>query len=60
LRLVADQGGRYAVTIEVWTSEGWEDISLGTDRNLGLHAASLCYRVRCSEQEALAIVWDQE
>jgi hypothetical protein len=60
VRLVADQSGRYAVTIEVWTAEGWEDISLNSDRHLGLHAASLCYRLRCGEQEARAIEWDQE
>jgi hypothetical protein len=59
VRLVAEQEGRYAVTIEVWTTEGWEDISLRSDRHLGLHVTSLCYRLRCGEQEARAIVWDQ-
>jgi hypothetical protein len=60
VRLVADQNGRYAVTIEVWGPEGWEDISLRTDRHLGLHAASLCYRLWCGEQEMRAIVWNEE
>jgi hypothetical protein len=60
VRLVLDDGGRYTVTIEVWGPNGWEDISLQGDRDLSLHAASLCYRLRRTEQQARAIVWNQE
>ena len=35
----------------------WEDISLQSDQNLGLHTASLCYRLRRTEQQARAIQW---
>jgi hypothetical protein len=59
VRLVVDDGGRYTVTIEVWRPDGWEDISLRSDHDLALHAASLCYRLRRTEQEARAIVWNQ-
>jgi hypothetical protein len=44
----------------VWGSDGWEDISLQSDANLSLHRASLCYRLRRTEQQARAIVWNQE
>jgi hypothetical protein len=60
VRLVVDEGARYSVTIEVRTPDGWEDISLRSDANLGLHAASLCERLRRTEQEARAIVWNSE
>ena len=60
VRLVADQAGRYAVIIEVWGPEGWTDISLHTDRDLDLHSASLCYRLRRTEQAARAISWKEE
>jgi hypothetical protein len=60
VRLVADECSRYHVTVEVWGPEGWADISLSSDRDLGLHAASLCYRLRCGEQEARAIEWNLE
>jgi hypothetical protein len=58
--LVVDDAGRYAVTIEVRGPDGWEDSSLRSDANLSLHRASLCYRLRRTEQEARAIVWNQE
>ena len=49
---------RYGVTIAVRGPEGtWEDISLQSDQNLGLHTASLCYRLRRTEQQARAINW---
>jgi hypothetical protein len=35
-----------------------EDISLQSDQNLGLHTASLCYRLRLTEQEARTINWN--
>jgi hypothetical protein len=60
VRLVADQVGRYAVTIEVWTQEGWEDISLATDSDLGLHWANQRYRLRVAEQELRVVEWNQE
>ena len=59
VRLVAHPGGRYAVTIEVWGPEGWEDISLLSDQDLDLHTASLCYRLRRTEQLARAVAWEQ-
>ncbi len=61
VRLLVDQAGRYAVTIEVRGPQGaWEDISLQSDRDLSLHEASLCYRLRCTEQEGRAIAWGQD
>ena len=49
---------RYGVTIAVKGQEGtWEDISLQSDQNLGLHTASLCYRLRRMEQQARTIRW---
>jgi len=60
LRLVVDDSGSYTVTIEVWGPDGWEDISLRSDQDLSLHTASLCYRLRRTEQEARAIVRNQE
>jgi hypothetical protein len=61
VRLLADQDVRYTVTLEVRGPEGaWKDISLVADQNLPLHTASLCYRLRRTEQEARAIVWDTE
>jgi hypothetical protein len=36
----------------------WEDISLVADQDLALHTASLCYRLRLTEQEARAIEWN--
>jgi hypothetical protein len=48
----------YSVTIAVRGPEGtWEDISLESDQNLGLHTASLCERLRRTEQQARAIHW---
>jgi hypothetical protein len=60
VRLVAQTGDYYAVTIEVRGPAGWADISLRADRDLALHTASLCYRLRLTEQEARAIVWGHE
>ena len=59
VRLVTDEAGRYAVTIEVWPPDGWEDISLRSDQDLALHTASLCYRLRLTEQQARAIAWGE-
>ena len=59
VRLLADENGRCAVTIETWEREGWADISLQSDRDLTLHTASLCYRLRLTEQQARAIVWGE-
>jgi hypothetical protein len=59
VRLLAHQDGRYAVTLEVRGTDGrWEDISLVADQDLPLHTASLCYRLRLTEQEARAIEWN--
>ena len=50
---------RYGVTIAVRGPEGtWEDISLQSDQNLGLHTASLCFRLRRTEQQARTIRWN--
>jgi len=60
VRLLASQDGRYTVTIEVRGPQGaWEDISFIADRDLALHTASLCYRLRLTEQEARAIAWGE-
>ena len=49
---------QYSVTIAVRGPNGtWEDISLQSDQNLGLHTASLCYRLRRTEQQARMIHW---
>jgi len=49
---------QYSVTIAVRGPHGtWEDISLQSDQNLGLHTASLCYRLRRTEQQARTIHW---
>ena len=48
----------YSVTIAVRGPDGtWEDISLQSDQNPGLHTASLCYRLRRTEQQARTIQW---
>jgi hypothetical protein len=50
---------RYSVTIAVRGPHGtWEDISLQSDQNLSLHSASLCERLRLTEQEVRAIDWN--
>ena len=60
VRLLASQDGRYTVTIEVRGPQGaWEVSSLVADRDLALHTASLCYRLRLTEQEARAIAWGE-
>ena len=61
VRLLVNQENRYRVLIEVREPQGsWEDISMVADRDLTLHTASLCYRLRRTEQEARAIAWDTE
>jgi hypothetical protein len=61
VRLLANQENCYTVLIEVRGPHGtWEDISLVADRDLTLHTASLCYRVRLTEQEARAIEWESQ
>ena len=61
VRLLASQAGRYTVTIEVRGPQGtWDDISFVADRDLALHTASLCYRLRLTEQEARAIAWGND
>jgi hypothetical protein len=61
VRLLAGQDGRYTVTIEVrGPQSAWEDVSLSADQNLPLHTASLCYRLRRTEQEAKAIEWGKD
>jgi hypothetical protein len=57
VRLVVEQDGHYRVTIEVWVG-AWEDISLASDQGLDLHSASLCYRLRLTEQQARPVAWD--
>lgn len=60
VRLLVNQAGRYTVTIEARDYAGeWQDISLPSDRDLGLHEASLCYRLRCTEQDVRAIAWGE-
>jgi hypothetical protein len=56
--LIETETERYSVTIAVRGPHGtWEDISLQSDRNLSLHSASLCYRLRRTEQMARVIDW---
>ena len=60
VRLLASQDGRSTVTIDVRGPQGiWEDISFVADRDLALHTASLCYRLRLTEQETRAIAWGE-
>jgi hypothetical protein len=59
--LLVNQEQWYTVTVEVRGPQGtWEDISLVADRDLALHTASLCYRLRLIEQEVRAIAWNPE
>ena len=61
VRLVVNQANRYTVLIEVRGPHGsWEDISMVADRDLTLHTASLCYRLRLTEQAARTIVWGED
>jgi hypothetical protein len=61
VRLLANQAGRYTVTIEVRGPQGaWEDISLMADQDLDLHTASLCYRLHLTEQQARLIAWGND
>ena len=51
---------QYGVTIAAREPAGtWEDISLRGDQHLTLHTASLCYRLRRTEQQARAINWNE-
>jgi hypothetical protein len=60
VRLLVDQRHHYTVLIEVRGPQGrWEDTSMVADRDLTLHTASLCYRLRLTEQQARAIEWDE-
>ena len=61
VRLLGMQDGRYTVVIEArGPGDTWQDISLAADRELTLHSASLCYRLRLVEQETRAIAWESE
>ena len=61
VRLLASQDGRYTVTIEMRGPQGrWDDISFVADRDLVLHTASLCYRLRLTKQGARAIAWGDD
>jgi hypothetical protein len=61
VRLVANQENRYSVMIEVCGPHGsWQDISLAADRDLSLHTASLCYRLRLTEQQPREIEWGSD
>ena len=56
--LVESGAEQYSVMIAVREPHGiWKDISLESDQNLGLHTASLCYRLRRTEQQARTIDW---
>jgi hypothetical protein len=56
--LVETSTEQYGVTIAVRGPDGtWEDISLQSDQNLGLHTASQGYRLRRTEQQARTINW---
>ncbi len=57
VRLVAQSGDYYAVTIEVRGPAGWADSSLRADTYLVFDVASRRYRLRVAEQEARAIEW---
>lgn len=58
--LVETETECYGVTIAVQGPDGtWEDISLQSDQNLSLHTASLCYRLRTTEQQSRAIRWSE-
>ena len=57
VRLVAQAGDYYAVTIEVRGPTGWADISLRADQYLAFDVASRRYRLRVAEQETRAIEW---
>ena len=59
VRLLVTPDGQYTVTLEVrGPDHTWEDSSLRSDQDLALHSASLCYRLRLTEQQARAITWD--
>jgi hypothetical protein len=55
VRLLAQQGDYYAVTIEVRGPAGWEDISLRADQDLTFEVANRRYRQRVAEQQARAL-----
>jgi hypothetical protein len=58
--LVFQTGDYYAVTIQVRSPAGWEDISLRADRDLAFDVASRRYRQRIAEQQARAIEWGKD
>ena len=61
VRLLASEDGGSTVTIEVRGPHGkWDDISLVADHDLALHTASLCYRLRLTEQQTKAIAWGKD
>jgi hypothetical protein len=61
VRLLVTRDGQYTVTLEVrGPDNAWEDISLRSDQNLALHSASLCYRLRLTEQQARVIEWEKD
>ena len=61
VRLLVNQENRYSVMIEGRGPQGaWKDISMVADRDLALHTASLCYRLRLVEQEARVIDWGKD
>ena len=57
VRMIAQGGDHYAVIIEVRGPTGWEDISLGADRDLMFDVASRRYHLRVGEQQLRAIEW---
>jgi hypothetical protein len=60
VRLIAQSGDYYAVTVEVRGPAGWTDISLRADQDLAFDVASRRYRQRVAEQHARAIEWGSE
>jgi hypothetical protein len=61
VRLLVDQHGHYAVTIEVLGPEGaWEDISLLADQLLPRRYAIARFDRRLAEQEARASERERE
>jgi len=61
VRLLVGPDGRSTVTIAVRGPQGtWDDSSFVADRDLALHTASLCYRLRLTEQETRAIAWEED
>ena len=57
VRLIAESGDYYTITIEVRGPAGWADISLRADQDLVFDVASRRYRLRVAEQETRALAW---